>query len=129
MIGYLTVGTNKLDKAVEFYDILLGEIGAKRTMEEAGSFVFWSQAEGAPGFCVHVPYDGNKATIGNGSMTAFGVDTPDMVDKMYALAMKLGASDEGPAGPRGDGFYAGFCRDLDGNKFNFFCMTEAKTKA
>ncbi|HHL42664.1 MAG TPA: VOC family protein, partial [Hellea balneolensis] len=33
--------------------------------------------------------------------------------------------DEGAAGPRGNGeFYAGYFRDLDGNKFNFFCMPE-----
>jgi len=127
MIGYQTVGTNKLAAAVTFYDTLLGEIGAKRAMEEAGEFVLWSTAPATPGFCVHVPHDGKKASVGNGSMTAFAVETPDMVDKMYALAMKLGASDEGPAGPRGDdGFYVGFCRDLDGNKINFFCMTEPK---
>lgn len=127
MIGYQTVGTNKLDKAVAFYDTLLGELDAQRVMEE-DDFVLWSQAPGSPGFCVHVPENGKTATIGNGSMTAFHVETSDMVDKMYALAMKLGASDEGPAGPRGDGgFYAGFCRDLDGNKFSFFTMTEAKT--
>ena len=124
MIGYLTVGTNNLNKAVEFYDKLLGEIGAKRTMEEVDKFVLWSMADGSVGFSVLVPFDGNKATIGNGCMTAFHMDSPSMVDKMYALAIKLGASDEGPAGPRGDGFYAGFCRDLDGNKFNFFCTTE-----
>ncbi len=128
MIGYQTVGTNKLDKAIEFYDTLMAEIGAVRVMEEAGSFVLWSKAPGTPGFCVHVPHDGKKATVGNGSMTAFAMENSEMVDKMYALAMKLGASDEGPAGPRGDdGFYAGFCRDLDGNKFSFFCMTEPKT--
>jgi len=127
MIGYQTVGTNNLDKAVAFYDALLGEIGAKRAMDEK-DFVLWSQAPGSPGFCVHVPANGKVATIGNGSMTAFHVETSDMVDKMYELAMKLGASDEGPAGPRGDdGFYAGYCRDLDGNKFSFFCMTEPKT--
>ncbi len=124
MIGYQTVGTNKLDEAVAFYGALLGKLGAKITMEEAEKFVYWSQAPDKPGFCVHVPFDGKKATIGNGSMTAFAVETPGMVDEMYALAMKLGASDEGPAGARGGGFYAGFCRDLDGNKFNFFCVTE-----
>ncbi len=127
MIGYQTVGTNKLDEAAAFYDALLGELGAKRAMEDS-EFVLWSKAPGTPGFCVHVPENGKTATIGNGSMTAFHLENPDMVDKMYALAMKLGASDEGPAGPRGDdGFYAGFCRDLDGNKFNFFCMSEPKT--
>ncbi|MCF6219911.1 MAG: VOC family protein [Robiginitomaculum sp.] len=127
MIGYQTVGTNKLNEAAAFYDTLLGELGAKRTMEDK-EFVLWSTGPGTPGFCVHIPENGKTATIGNGSMTAFYVEAPKMVDKMYALAMKLGASDEGSAGPRGDdGFYAGFCRDLDGNKFSFFCMTEPKT--
>jgi len=125
MIGYQTVGTNKLAEATTFYNKLLGELGAEITMEEAEKFVYWSTAPDKPGFCVHVPFDGNKATIGNGSMTAFAVETPDIVDKMYALAIELGAKDEGPSGPRGGGFYAGFCRDLDGNKFNFFCVTEA----
>ena len=40
-----------------------------------------------------------------------------------SLAMELGAKDEGPAGPRGDNFYAGYFRDPDGNKLNAFCMT------
>ncbi len=33
-----------------------------------------------------------------------------------------GAADEGPAGPRGEGFYAGYFRDLDGNKLSVFFM-------
>ena len=30
MIGYVTLGTNDLQRAAAFYDALLGEIGAKR---------------------------------------------------------------------------------------------------
>ncbi len=33
MIGYVTLGTNDLDKARAYYDALLGEIGATRKME------------------------------------------------------------------------------------------------
>ena len=36
-------------------------------------------------------------------------------------------TDEGAPGPRGDQFYAGYFRDLDGNKLNAFCMTRTKT--
>jgi len=89
--------------------------------------VLWATAPDNPGFCIHVPENGKTATIGNGSMTGFTVESPEQVDKLYAKALALGASDEGAAGPRGDsGFYAGYCRDLDGNKFNFFCMTAPK---
>lgn len=31
-------------------------------------------------------------------------------------AIELGAKDEGPAGPRGGGFHAGYFRDPEGNK-------------
>ena len=32
-----------------------------------------------------------------------------------------GDADESPAGPRGEGFYAGYFRDLDGNKLDVYC--------
>jgi catechol 2,3-dioxygenase-like lactoylglutathione lyase family enzyme len=71
MIGYVTLGTNDLARAAEFYDALLREIGAKRMMED-DQFIAWS------------------------------------------------VRSEGAAGPRGEGFYARYFRDLDGNKLNFF---------
>ena len=44
--------------------------------------------------------------------------------RFMQLALSLGGTDEGPPGPRGEGgFYAGYFRDLDGNKLNVFCMT------
>ena len=50
--------------------------------------------------------------------------TPDTegLKRTYDKAIELGAQDEGPNGPRGKGFYAGYFRDLDGNKLNVFCM-------
>ena len=56
-------------------------------------------------------------------MVALEAKDPAMVDRMYNKAMSLGATDEGPAGPRGDNFYAGYFRDPDGNKLSFFCMS------
>ena len=58
-------------------------------------------------------------------MVALVVDSNDKVDRIYAKALELGATDEGPAGPRGDTFYAGYFRDLDGNKLNVFCFNQA----
>ena len=55
-------------------------------------------------------------------MVALVVDSKEKVDAVYNKAIELGAKDEGPAGPRGDNFYAGYFRDLDGNKLNVFCM-------
>ncbi len=122
MIGYVTLGTNDLPRATAFYDALLAEVGAKRIMELPAGIV-WGVSMTTPSLGVLKPYDGQPATRGNGTMVALVVKEPAQVDKIYAKALALGATDEGPAGPRGEGFYAGYFRDLDGNKLNVFCMT------
>jgi len=119
MIGYVTLGTNDLPRAAKFYDQLLGEMGAKRMMESE-QFVAWSIRENEPGLGVTKPFDKKPATVGNGVMVALGVDSPDKVNALHRKALQLGAKDEGAPGPRGEGFYAGYFRDLDGNKLNFF---------
>lgn len=121
MIGYVTLGTNDIKRAAKFYDDLLAEIGAKRFME-GDNFIAWAVAPNQPGIGVIKPHDGRPATWGNGTMVALVVDSNEKVDRLYKKAIELGAMDEGPAGPRGDSFYAGYFRDPDGNKLNCFCM-------
>ena len=126
MIGYVTVGTNDLPRAMEFYDALLGTLGASRFMEEEDYFVAWATAPEQPSMAVSVPFDKNPATVGNGTMVALFMENKEQVDAFYAKAIELGASDEGKPGFRpaeaSSGFYAAYFRDLDGNKLNAFCM-------
>lgn len=122
MIGYITVGTNDMEKSAKFYDALLEGVGAKRFMEME-TFIAWSTDPSAPGFSITKPFDGSPASVGNGVMVALVVDSPAKVDALYAKAIELGGTDEGAPGARSDNFYAGYFRDLDGNKLNFFCMT------
>ena len=126
MIGYVTLGSNDLERAAEFYDALLEPIGAKRFMEE-DSFIAWSVSPTQPALSICRPWDGNEATPGNGTMVALQVDSEEMVRKLHTLALELGGRDEGAAGPRSDGFYAGYFRDLDGNKLNAFCITAGES--
>ena len=121
MIGYVTVGTNDLGKAAAFYDALLAEFGAKRMMENE-QFVAWSAGPASPGFGVTKPFDKKSATVGNGVMVALAATSTAQVDALHRKALALGARDEGAPWPRGEGFYAGYFRDLDGNKLNFFFM-------
>ena len=121
MIGYVTIGTNNLPRAAAFYDALLGEVGGKRMMENE-QFIAWSTGRGSPGLGVTKPFDKKAATAGNGSMVALLAKDQAQVDVLYRKALQLGATDEGPPGDRGGGFYAGYFRDLDGNKLNFFFM-------
>ena len=119
MIGYVTLGTNDMARAAGFYDALLAEVGAKRFME-ADTFIAWGVSPTQPSLGVIKPYDGNAASVGNGTMVALVVDSAEKVDRIYKKAIELGAKDEGPAGPRGDTLYGGYFRDLDGNKLNVF---------
>lgn len=121
MIGYVTLGTNDLPRAAAFYDALLAGIDAKRQWEyERG--MAWGTSAQQPSLAVMTPFDGKPATVGNGVMVGLVVKTREQVDALYAKALSLGGTDEGPAGPRGEGFYAAYFRDLDGNKLNFFFM-------
>lgn len=123
MIGYVTVGTKDLAKSADFFDQLFATLGAGRFMESE-QFIAWAAAPGQPGVCATLPFDGNEATVGNGVMVALEVDCNEKVDEVYKKAIELGAKDEGAPGPRGElsGFYAGYFRDLDGNKFNVYHM-------
>lgn len=121
MIGYSMIGTADLDKAKAFYGELLAELGAKLVMD-VGRAAFYGQAPGQPMLGVCRPYDKQPASVGNGSMIALAAGSRDNVDKLYAKAISLGASDEGAPGERMPGFYAGYFRDLDGHKLAFFHM-------
>jgi predicted lactoylglutathione lyase len=121
MIGYVTLGTNDLERATAFYDALLAEIGAARVMD-LGRGIAWGVAMDKPMLCVMKPYDGQAASVGNGVMVALAVGSRDNVDRVHRKALELGGKDEGPVGPRGQSFYGGYFRDLDGNKLVAFCL-------
>jgi catechol 2,3-dioxygenase-like lactoylglutathione lyase family enzyme len=121
MIGYVTLGTNDLPGAAAFYDALMAEMGVKR-LWDFGRGIAWGVSQDKPCLGIMKPYDGNAATVGNGVMVALALDAREKVDRVHKKALELGGKDEGSVGSRGDGFYAGYFRDLDGNKLNVFCM-------
>ncbi|HVY87321.1 MAG TPA: VOC family protein [Hyphomonadaceae bacterium] len=118
MIGYVLLGTNKYEQAKEFYDKVFAPVGGKRAMD-FGSSLVWSNGKG-PLLGVAQPYNKQAATAGNGTMVALQMPSKEKVHEVYDAALAAGGSDEGPAGPRGDTFYAGYFRDLDGNKLCAF---------
>jgi predicted lactoylglutathione lyase len=129
MIGYVTVGSNDLEKSRSFYDALMPTIGASRIMEFGDNFTMYGTSMGKPGFAICKPYDGNAATAGNGNMVSIACDSRAKVDALHAKAMELGGKCEGPPGVRGEegerAFYGAYFRDLDGNKLAAFCIGPA----
>lgn len=120
MIGYLTIGTNDLDRAIKFYDALLTTIGVQKLWQH-GNMAAWGPSRTNTALCLTRPYDGHAASVGNGVMVAFKVDCAEQVDAFCAKGIELGGVNEGSPGPRGEhGVYAGYFRDLDGNKLNAY---------
>tara|TARA_Y100001001_G_C7955591_1_gene290615 strand:- start:412 stop:804 length:393 start_codon:yes stop_codon:yes gene_type:complete len=130
MIGYVTLGTNDLERAAKFYDPIAAEMGVGRMME-FDSFIAWGQAGGGAGIAATKPFDGKEASVGNGTMVALQAKDRDQVKRLYDIALANGGSDEGEPGPRGEPdengmvFYAAYFRDPDGNKLNAFLMDKA----
>lgn len=121
MIGYLSVGTNNLEKSTAFYDELLAILGGKRAMQTPKGHVY-AFAGGGAMFMITLPYDDQPADKGNGHMTAFRASSQAQVDEVYNKAIALGGICEGPPGPRGDFGHFAYFRDLDGNKLAAFFM-------
>lgn len=124
MIGYVTLGTNDLDRGGDFYDALLSEVGARRISTSGRMIVYGVQSE-APMLAICTPFDELEATAGNGVMISLSVDSPAGVDRLHARALELGATNEGEPGPRDQtSAYIGYFRDADGNKLAVFTMVE-----
>ncbi|WOE75288.1 VOC family protein [Alterisphingorhabdus coralli] len=123
MIGYVTLGTKDIARGAKFYDAIAKELGFGRMMDEENFIAWGDMASPGAGISITKPFDGNEATVGNGVMVALLAKDPDQVKRVYDIAIAEGGSDEGAPGDRGGGFYAGYFRDLDGNKLNAFCMT------
>ena len=121
MIGYVTLGTNDLQRGAAFYDAIAKELGTGRMMEWPGA-IAWGTPGGSAGVALMKPFNGAAATVGNGVMVALEAKGKDQVHRLHEIALANGGSCEGPPGPRGDTFYAAYFRDPDGNKLNAFKM-------
>jgi catechol 2,3-dioxygenase-like lactoylglutathione lyase family enzyme len=123
MLLYVTVGTNNLARAIEFYDPVMACLGLSRRVTKDDEAGYGYQGDDRCRFWVLYPYDKQEATVGNGSMIAFEADTRSAVDAFHAAALLSGGVDEGRPGlrPFHPHFYAAYVRDLDGNKLSAVC--------
>ena len=120
MIGFVMVGTNNLDKAINFYDTLLNTIELERviTNEKYAGYASKNKTDEVE-FYVTNPVNQEKANFGNGTQISFLVKSKDLVNNFYNTGLKLGGKDEGAPGIRSGDYYC-YVRDLDGNKICAF---------
>lgn len=121
MIVNACFGTNDLERAGRFYDALTAELGLGRSNQTERAIHYANPA--GVGFAVTLPFNGEAATFGNGTMITLGAPDRATVDRLHAAALANGGSDEGAPGERGNGYYVAYWRDPDGNKMNAVAMS------
>jgi catechol 2,3-dioxygenase-like lactoylglutathione lyase family enzyme len=130
MLHHVSVGVRDVERAVKFYDAVLGALGYKRIMEFLPYAVGYGETE--PMFWVQLPHNQQVATSGNGVHISFIARSKNAVDRFHDTAMELGASNAGEPGPRPDyspDYYGAFVFDLDGNKLEATLLPLPKVKA
>jgi catechol 2,3-dioxygenase-like lactoylglutathione lyase family enzyme len=126
MLSVARYGTRDLPRAAAFYDKIAALLGARRVIDRDEVKAY----KGADGgmFLIGLPNAGD-ATVGNGTQMGFSAANRATVDAVYAKALELGGTCEGPPGLRGpegpQAFYAAYFRDLDGNKLMTMCTGAA----
>lgn len=111
-MNYFVFGTNHMQRGVNFYDQLFSDQGINKVHDE-GRMTLWV-GDGFM-FALAEPFDGNEATVGNGTMLGINLKSAAEVDKIHAKAISLGGVSEGQPEIR-SGRYSAYFRDLDGNK-------------
>ena len=119
---HVTVGTNNLEKARAFYDKVLAPLGLKRLTDLGDNGSIWGESD--PEFFVLKPANGLPSTYANGGTISFVAPSRAAVAAFHGAALEAGGVDEGAVGPRSwkANAYAGYVRDLDGNKLAAYCF-------
>jgi catechol 2,3-dioxygenase-like lactoylglutathione lyase family enzyme len=131
MFTYVCLGSNHLKRAGRFYDAVLAPLGLVRCVtefDEPESLIGWGSysGEGLQELALWLgkPFDGQAASVGNGTMVALKAATWAQVNAFYEQALLHGGSSEGVPGLRpqyNPDFYAAYVRDPDGNKLAAVC--------
>jgi len=124
MFSHITLGTQDIERAIAFYDPVLKTICIERAYKDDSTAGY--RAEGAKDAYLWLlpPFDGEIATIGNGSHIAFKAESRQAVREFHAAALAAGGEDEGPPGARPHyhkNYYGAYVRDPDGNKLQAVC--------
>ncbi|MBW9116044.1 VOC family protein [Rhizobium cauense] len=123
MLLYVTLGTNDIDQARRFYDVVLPLLGYRRQRYSEEEIGYAADGDIRCRFWVVTPFNRRRASNGNGAMVALVAERRADVDAFHAAALAAGGEDEGAPGlrPFHANFYAAYVRDPDGNKLSAVC--------
>jgi catechol 2,3-dioxygenase-like lactoylglutathione lyase family enzyme len=123
MLLYVTLGTNDIDEARRFYDVVLPVLGYRRQRYSEEEIGYAADGDIRCRLWVVTPFNHRRASNGNGTMVALAAETRAEVDAFHTAAIAAGGISEGEPGlrPFHANFYAAYVRDPDGNKLSAVC--------
>src|SRR3546814_4057830 len=88
MITYAVVGTNDVNKSLPFYDALLDMIGINRMFDHPNGGALYGKG-GKTTFGVLTPFNGERATVGNGTMAGLELQSREQVSPLERQSTSL----------------------------------------
>ena len=116
MIDHVSVAVRELEASTRFYEAVLGALGFAPLETRPATVGF---GKTYPEFWINLRKDMPPISAESGAHVCFRARTTEMVDAFYAAALVNGGTDDGKPGLRpqhGEGYYAAFIRDPDGNR-------------
>jgi len=126
VIDHVSVAVRDIAAATRFYEALLATIGIVKLEERPATVGF---GKTYPEFwinlrAVHIPVSQES-----GAHVCFRARSTELIDAFHAAALAAGGSSDGAPGLRpqhGEGYYAAFIRDPDGNRIEAVTFTDGK---
>jgi catechol 2,3-dioxygenase-like lactoylglutathione lyase family enzyme len=118
MIDHVSVGVRDLAASAAFYDAVLSAIGYVK-LDDREKTKGWGKPGKHSEFWINARPGMEKIFAGSGTHVCLRAKDSALVDAFHQAALKAGGASDGGPGARpefGDGYYAAFIFDLDGNK-------------
>ncbi len=128
MIDHVSVAVSDLDEGTRFYEAVLGVIGYRK-LETRGRTVGFGKEY--PEFWINLRTTMAPVPEDCGAHVGLRARAAELVDAFHAAALAAGGQSDGAPGLRaqhGQGYYAAFIRDRDGNRIEavtFLPQTQA----
>ena len=126
MIDHVSVPVRDLEAAARFYEVVLATLGMTKLEARPATVGF---GKTYPEFWINVRGDLAPPPSNSGAHVCFRARTTEMVDAVHAAALASGGADDGKPGFRpqhGEGYYAAFIRDPDGNRIEAVTFVSPK---
>jgi catechol 2,3-dioxygenase-like lactoylglutathione lyase family enzyme len=116
MIDHVSIAVHDLAVAARFYEAVLAPLGFTRLETRPATVGF---GKSYPEFWLNLRKDITPVPPSNGVHVCLRARSTEIVDSFHAAALAAGGASDGAPGLRphhGEGYYAAFIRDADGNR-------------